>query len=112
MTKGNYLGEFEELVLLAVGILYEEAYGLAITDEIEKRTGRTVTMSAVHKTLMRLEDKGFLASEMGGATETRGGRKKRLFSLTGTGKEALKHTKEMRDSLWQAIPKPVWNFSI
>jgi PadR family transcriptional regulator, regulatory protein PadR len=62
--KGTYLGEFEELVLLATGILYDDAYGLAIVDELEKQTGRTVMMSSVHKALVRLEDKGYLKSHM------------------------------------------------
>ena len=106
--KGTHLGELEELVLLTVGILYDDAYGLGITDEIEQRTGRTVTVSSVHKTLMRLEQKGFLHSQMGGATEARGGRKKRLFTITNTGKEALREARTMRNQLWQAIPKVVW----
>src|SRR5690349_5181416 len=58
--KGTYLGEFEELVLLAVGILFDDAYGLAIVDELEHKTGRPIMMSAVHKVLVRLEDKGYL----------------------------------------------------
>ncbi len=107
--KGNHLGEFEELVLLTVGILYEDAYGLGITDEIEQRTGRTVTVSSVHKTLMRLEQKGFLRSHMGGATEARGGRKKRLFTMTNSGKDALREARQMRNALWQAIPRMVWD---
>lgn len=106
--KGTYLGEFEELVLLTVGILYDDAYGLAITDEIESRAGRTVTVSSVHKALMRLEQKGFLHSRMGGATEERGGRKKRLFIITNTGKQALREAREVRNEMWQAIPKVVW----
>lgn len=107
--KGTHLGEFEELVLLAVCILYDDAYGLAIMDEIEKRTGRTVTISSVHKALMRLEQKGFLHSRMGGATEERGGRKKRLFTITGSGKSALQEAREMRNGMWQAIPQVVWD---
>jgi hypothetical protein len=67
--KGTYLGEFEELVLLTVGILYDDAYGLAIVDELEKQTGRNVMISSAHKALVRLEDKGYLKSKMGGATE-------------------------------------------
>lgn len=107
--KGTHLGEFEELVLLTVGILYDDAYGLGITDEIEQRTSRTVTVSSVHKALMRLEQKGFLHSRMGGATEARGGRKKRLFTITNSGKEALRDARAMRNQLWQAIPKVVWD---
>ena len=106
--KGTHLGEFEEIVLLTVGILYDDAYGLGVTDEIEQRTGRTVTVSSVHKALMRLEQKGFLRSHMGGATEARGGRKKRLFTITNSGKEVLRDAREMRNALWQAIPRVVW----
>ena len=106
--KGTHLGEFEELVLLAVCILYDDAYGLSIMDEIEKRTGRTVTISSVHKALMRLEQKGFLHSHMGGATEARGGRKKRLFTVTGSGKRAMQEAREMRNEMWNAIPRVVW----
>jgi len=107
--KGTHLGEFEELVLLAVCILYDDAYGLSIMDEIEKRTGRTVTISSVHKALMRLEQKGFLHSHMGGATEARGGRKKRLFTITGSGKRAMQEAREMRNEMWNAIPRVVWD---
>ncbi len=106
--KGTHLGEFEELVLLTVGICYDDAYGLSITDEIEQRTGRRVTISSVHKALMRLEQKGFLHSRMGGATQERGGRKKRLFTITSSGKEALREARQMRNALWQAIPRAVW----
>lgn len=107
--KGTHLGEFEELVLLTVGILYDDAYGLAITDEIEERTGRTVTVSSVHKALMRMEQKGFLRSHMGGASEERGGRKKRLFTITNSGKEALREARAIRNELWNAIPQVVWD---
>lgn len=110
--KGTNLGEFEELVLLTVGILYDDAYGLGITDEIERRTGRMVTVSSVHKALMRLEQKGFLHSHMGGATEERGGRKKRLFTITNSGKEALREARDMRNELWRAVPKIVWEGNI
>ncbi len=106
--KGTYLGEFEELVLLTVGILYDDAYGLAITDELEKQTGRNVTISSVHKALVRLEDKGFLKSYMGGATEERGGRKKRLYQLTASGKKQVNQAKELRNNMWNAVPKVVW----
>ncbi|UZR99911.1 PadR family transcriptional regulator [Chondrinema litorale] len=106
--KGTHLGEFEEIVLLTVGILYEDAYGLAITDEIENRTGRSITISSVHKALNRLEAKGFLTSQMGGATEERGGRQKRLFTLTTYGKNALNEARELRNSMYSAIPKMLW----
>lgn len=101
----SYLGEFEELVLLMVGVLNEEAYGVAIQDEIKARADRSVNISAVHTALHRLEEKGFVKSEMGGATAERGGRRKRLFSLTYNGKYALDQTREIRNELWQQIPK-------
>ena len=107
--KGTHLGEFEELVLLTVGILSDDAYGLGITDELEKQTGRNVTISAVHKSLVRLEEKGYLKSHMGGATESRGGRAKKLYVLTGSGQAALKQTKELRNNMWQQIPNVVWD---
>jgi PadR family transcriptional regulator, regulatory protein PadR len=107
--KGTYLGEFEELVLLTVGILYDNAYGLALVDELEKQTGRSVMISSVHKSLVRLEEKGYLKSRMGGATETRGGRDKRLYTLTAAGTKVLAQSKEMRNSMWKQVPKVVWD---
>jgi len=106
--KGTYLGEFEELVLLAVGILYDDAYGLAIVDELERKTERNVMVSSVHKVLLRLEEKGYLESRMGGATRTRGGRDKRLYMLTESGKKALQYSRELRNGMWKEIPKIVW----
>ncbi|MDN5213463.1 helix-turn-helix transcriptional regulator [Fulvivirgaceae bacterium BMA12] len=106
--KGTHLGEFEELVLLTVGILFDDAYGLAITDELEKRTGRRVIISSVHKSLVRLEEKGYLKSHMGGATKLRGGREKRLYLLTNAGINAVNEAKQLRNTMWDAVPKIVW----
>lgn len=106
--KGTYIGEFEELVLLSVGILFENAYGLSIVDELETQTGRTIMISSVHKALVRLEDKGYLKSRMGGSTLERGGREKRLYSLTRAGIRAIEHARELRNSMWSQIPKIVW----
>ena len=106
--KGTYLGEFEELVLLTVGILFDDAYGLAIVDELENQTARTVMMSSVHKSLVRLEEKGYLKSHLGGATETRGGRDKRLYTLTQAGIKVLNQSKELRNSMYKQVPKLVW----
>jgi DNA-binding PadR family transcriptional regulator len=106
--KGTYLGEFEELVLLTVGILFGDAYGLAIVDELEKQTGRTVMMSSVHKALVRLEEKGYLKSHLGGATETRGGRDKRLYTLTQAGTKVLSQSRELRNSMYSQVPKLAW----
>ena len=106
--RGTYLGEFEELVLLAVGILFEDAYGLAIVDELERQTGRNIMVSSVHKALVRLEDKGYLKSHMGGASDVRGGRDKRLYTLTQAGKKVLNESRELRNSMWKEIPKIIW----
>ncbi|GAB3268113.1 hypothetical protein GCM10027347_37400 [Larkinella harenae] len=102
-----YLGEFEELVLLAVAMLNGQAYGVAILDAIEKQTGRTVSLSAIHATLQRLEEKGYLNSEMGGATAERGGRRKRFFTVTVGGTRALQEIHTTRNQLWNLIPKAV-----
>lgn len=101
----EYLGEFEELVLTMVGILQEEAYGNAIVAEIRNRVGREVNLSAVHVTLYRLEDKGLVRSVMGGATNTRGGRRKRIFQVTNAGLATLRSMKEARMDLWKLIPQ-------
>ncbi len=106
--KGTYLGEFEELVLLTVGILFDDAYGLAIVDELEKQTDRTVMISSVHKALVRLEEKGYLKSHMGGATDKRGGRDKRLYKLTRAGINVLNQSRELRNTMYKQVPKMVW----
>lgn len=104
MSK-EFLGEFEELVLTMAGILQEEAYGNAIVNEIKERVGREVNLSAVHVTLYRLEDKGFVKSKMGGATNQRGGRRKRIFTVTNAGLAMLRNMKEARLDLWKLIPQ-------
>lgn len=106
--KGSSLGEFEELVLLAVGILFDDAYGLAILDELQKQTGREIMISSVHKSLVRLEEKGYVKSRMGGSTATRGGREKRLYKLTPAGTAVLAQMRELRNNMWKQIPKIVW----
>ena len=104
MSK-EYLGEFEELVLTMVGILRDEAYGNAIVTEIRERIGRESNLSAVHVTLYRLEDKGLIKSQMGGATNARGGRRKRIFTITNAGLATLRAMKESRMDLWKLIPQ-------
>lgn len=100
-----HLGEFEELVLTIVGILGMEAYGNIIVSEIKKQVDREVNLSAVHITLYRLEDKGFISSEMRGATAERGGRRKRYFELTHSGLELLRQIKDQRIRLWAMMPQ-------
>jgi PadR family transcriptional regulator, regulatory protein PadR len=104
MSK-EYLGEFEELVLTMVGILQDDAYGNAIVNEIKERVGRDANLSAVHVTLYRLEDKGLVKSAMGGATNARGGRRKRIFQITNAGVAMLRAMKESRMDLWKLIPQ-------
>jgi PadR family transcriptional regulator, regulatory protein PadR len=101
----DYLGEFEELVLTMVGALQEDAYGAAITEEIETRLKRDVNLSAVHVTLYRLEDKGYIKSRVGGATKERGGRRKRIYTITSAGLAMLRTMKEARLDLWKMIPQ-------
>ena len=101
----EFLDEFEELVLTMVGVLGEDAYGNAIVTEIKDRIGRDVNLSAVHVTLYRLEDKGLVKSHMGGATNARGGRRKRIFTITNAGLAMLRAMKEARMDLWKLIPQ-------
>jgi DNA-binding PadR family transcriptional regulator len=98
------LGEFEEIVLLTVAILNGDAYGVSVIEEIEKRLKRKVSLGAMQTSLRRLEEKGFLKSELGEATKMRGGKRKRFFSLTNFGKKALRESKEQRMGLWSAVP--------
>ncbi len=102
--KGTYLGEFEEIVLLAVGILHEGAYAVSITKEIEKQSRRTVHISAVQTALYRMEEKGLLRSELGEATSERGGKRKRLFWVTPFGVKALEAAQQLRQQMWAQIP--------
>lgn len=96
----GFLGEFEELVLLTIANLGNEAYGAAILDQIAQRANRKISLGALHSTLTRLEEKGFLESQLGEPTATRGGRRKRYFTLTGTAVTALSNMKSLRDDLW------------
>jgi len=100
-----YLGEFEELTLLTVGVLYDKAYAVAITKEIKEQSGRSVNVSAVHKSLYRLEEKGMLKSRLSDPEAKRGGKSKRFFTLTAYGKRALDESLELRLSLKRQIPK-------
>ncbi len=99
------LGEFEEIVLLTVGVLYDEAYGVAIKQEIERQLERKVSVGAMQSALRRMEQKGYLTSREGEVTSNRGGRPKRYFTITAYGKEALVYTRDVREELWNRIPK-------
>lgn len=102
------LGELEEIVLLMVAILHGEAYGIAIANEIEHRLGHAISIGSMQTVLKRLEKKGYLTSTFGEATQIRGGKRKRYFTITRLGEIALSETKEERLSLWRAIPRIVF----
>jgi DNA-binding PadR family transcriptional regulator len=105
--KNYQLGEFEEIVMLTIGILNNVAYSVAIKNEIESRLSRTVSMGALHTALKRLVDKGYLKSFAADGTEERAGRPKRYFEISALGKKAIQYSKSTREQLWHAIPKGV-----
>lgn len=104
------LGEFEEIVLLTVGLLYGNAYGVAIKDEIEARSKRKVSVGALQSALRRMEKKGYLTSAEGESNPLRGGKPKRYFTITAYGKKALQHSRDLRNELWNAIPEVALDF--
>ena len=106
--KYAQLGEFEEQVMLMIGILGEEAYGVMIKEEMKEQLGKRPSIGALHTTLKRLEQQGFISSYQGGATQVRGGRRKRFYQLTMTGKAALKATNDVRKNLYNQIPGLAW----
>jgi DNA-binding PadR family transcriptional regulator len=105
--KKYQLGEFEELVIMTVGILNNEAYGVSIQNEMQSRLGRTISIGAIHAALTRMEEKEYLRSYVGESTPDRAGRPKRFFEITALGKKALTYSKTIRDQFWSAIPKIV-----
>ncbi len=110
--KGTYIGELEELVLLIVGLLYKGAYGVSVLKEIKEQTGREVNISGVHSVMNRLEEKGLLRSEMGGSSNTRGGRRRRNYYLTASGKATLDEVRSVREKLYnQLSPSGNYQFS-
>jgi len=102
--KRVYLGEFEELVLLIVAALEGDAYGVKITHEITEQTNRSVRLNQVHASLHRLEEKGMIVSKMSDPTPERGGRRKRIFSITAFGQQTLIEIKNVRANLWNLLP--------
>lgn len=105
--KRAFLGELEEVVLLTVATLQESAYCALITQTIDQQIGRSISFPTVHTTLQRLAEKGFVSSQMGGATAERGGRQKRLFTVTATGQRALIECRQVRAQLWNQIPTSI-----
>jgi PadR family transcriptional regulator PadR len=92
MSRADYLGAFEHLVLLALMRLDDQAYGVTVRREIRARTGRDVSLGAIYATLERLEDKGYVRSRLGEPTAERGGRAKRFFKVAGKGVKAVNST--------------------
>ena len=103
--KGTHLGEFEEIVLLTVAALQDEAYGLAIKRELEEQSKRKVSISAVHAACNRLETKGFLSAEFGEKSDRRGGKRKKIYAVSLKGQKALYEAQELRMRLWRRIPR-------
>lgn len=101
----GYIGEFEELVLLTIASLGEDAYGVSIKENIENRSDRSISIGALHSTITRLEEKGLIKSWLGDPTAERGGRRKRFFEITHQGKVNLHHVKDLRDELWKLSAK-------
>jgi DNA-binding PadR family transcriptional regulator len=97
------LGEFEQMVLLAIVHLGEGVYGVPIADEIERRTGRTVSPAAVYVTLRRLEQKGLLSSTMSDPTPERGGKARRCVTVTADGLESLRTSRQVLDRMWKGL---------
>jgi len=102
--KGTHLGEFEELVLLSVGALGDDAYGVTVKEFITEKTNRKPSIGALHSALSRLEAKGFLNIKIGESTKIRGGRRKKYYIITIAGKEALKIINAQRSELFGMIP--------
>lgn len=99
------LGNLEEIILLLVGVLKEEAYSVSIVEEYRKQTKKSINMSAIHTALYRLEDKGFLDSKLSESNAKRGGKRKRIFSLTDQAVSALKELSDLRNQLSNQIPQ-------
>jgi PadR family transcriptional regulator PadR len=106
----SQIGELEELVLLSVGSLLDEAYAVNILKVIKEHTRRTPDVTAIHSVLRRLEKKGLVTSKMGGATAKRGGRRKKFFTLTAEGRAVLDDIMEVRTTLYNKLPKISFNF--
>ena len=107
--KDHSLGEFEELVLLMVAALHNEAYGVLILENLEEKLKKSVNISAVHVVLKRMEEKGFVKSRFGGITEERGGRRKKFYVITSLGKRILDNQYALRTSIYNQIPKISFN---
>src|SRR3954462_4351083 len=104
MAKGDFVGEFELYVMLALAHQGDDAYGVTIRREIEARTGRTVAIGAVYATLARLEEKGLVRFRLSDPEPVQGGRARKYFSLTGAGARSLRHSTEMISRMIAGLP--------
>jgi len=100
----NSIGNLEETILLLVMTMQEEAYGFTVSTAYKEHMGKSISISAVHTVLSRLEKKGLIRSEMGGASDVRGGRRKRIFKPTTFGQEVVNELKTSREKLWKLLP--------
>ena len=103
MTKGTYLAEFEQVVLLALARIDDDAYGMTIYDEILSTTGRESSIPSVYVTLARMEEKGYVSSLTGEPTAKRGGRAKKYYRLETRGADALRRSRMLLDQLWNGV---------
>jgi PadR family transcriptional regulator PadR len=110
--KKTKLGEFEELVLLTVAALQKEAYGVEIKRELEERLSEKLSVGSIQSALKRMEDKGYLTSAFGEATQKRGGKRKRIYTATTPGRKVLAEMKEIRAGLWESIPQPAYALKV
>lgn len=105
MSERGYLGEFELMVILTVAYLGEDAYGVPIVRELERRRGRGVAVGSVYAALERLEKKGFVASSLGDPTPERGGKARRYFAVTKQGLRTIRETRKVLSGLWGRLPE-------
>lgn len=110
--KKTKLGEFEELVLLTVATLQQDAYGVEIKRELEERLKQKLSVGSIQSSLKRMEEKGFLTSQFGEATQKRGGKRKRIYATTSYARKVLEEMKEIRAGLWSSIPNLAFELKV
>lgn len=109
--RKSQLGEFEELVLLTIAALHDDAYGVAIKNEMETRLNRGISIGALQTAFKRLEDKGFIKSHLGEPTQKRGGKRKRFYQISPIGVRTLEEIRDVRSQLWSSIPQVVFDLN-
>jgi len=110
--KKTKLGEFEELVLLTVATLQQDAYGVEIRRELEGRLKEKLSVGSIQSALKRMEEKGFLISQFGEATQKRGGKRKRIYATTSHARKILEEMKEIRAGLWASMPQAAFSLKL